>query len=439
MSKIICEVCGTSYPETAAQCPICGCASPAGVNGTDGDNGGQNGSAGYTYVKGGRFSKSNVRKRNKAQNLEAQPVPMSQRPAKPKTEGETAPAKPRAKRQDNTLTVVILILLAAIICVAAYIGLRFFTPVFHFGEETTAGAGQTDSTTADAGACVDLIMQDEQIALDTQGRAWLLNVVPVPADTKDVVTYTTSDPSVAIVTEKGKVTAVGPGTATITITCGTVTKTCTVVCAFGQGVDPTGTTPVTTAPETTAPETTAPETTAPETSAPFGSISLNRDDITFSNQGDSWKLYDGTTSVASVEFSSDDESVATFEKGVVTAVGGGMTTVRVKYNGKEVSCVIRCNFKSTTESTGSSDNSQTPDHSGPYTISHTDVTLSLGEEFRLTLKDSSGNVMDVTWSVGNSSVASVSGNWVIGEGTGTTTVSTTVDGETFSCVIRVHD
>ena len=26
MSKVICDVCGTTYPETAQQCPICGCA-----------------------------------------------------------------------------------------------------------------------------------------------------------------------------------------------------------------------------------------------------------------------------------------------------------------------------------------------------------------------------------------------------------------------------
>ena len=32
MSKIICDVCGTSYPETAAACPICGCARPNSTN-----------------------------------------------------------------------------------------------------------------------------------------------------------------------------------------------------------------------------------------------------------------------------------------------------------------------------------------------------------------------------------------------------------------------
>ena len=68
MSKIICDVCGTSYPETATQCPICGCVRPANVNtvhiDTDESVARPNGT--YTYVKGGRFSKSNVKKRTKA-------------------------------------------------------------------------------------------------------------------------------------------------------------------------------------------------------------------------------------------------------------------------------------------------------------------------------------------------------------------------------------
>ena len=31
MSKIICDICGTSYPETATQCPICGCVRSGDV------------------------------------------------------------------------------------------------------------------------------------------------------------------------------------------------------------------------------------------------------------------------------------------------------------------------------------------------------------------------------------------------------------------------
>ena len=62
MSKVICDVCGTAYPETAAQCPICGCAknsadqTAAAAVGSAGDTS----ASSYTYVKGGRFSKRNA-------------------------------------------------------------------------------------------------------------------------------------------------------------------------------------------------------------------------------------------------------------------------------------------------------------------------------------------------------------------------------------------
>jgi len=32
MSKIICDICGTSYPETAESCPICGCSRDAAAD-----------------------------------------------------------------------------------------------------------------------------------------------------------------------------------------------------------------------------------------------------------------------------------------------------------------------------------------------------------------------------------------------------------------------
>ena len=31
MSKIVCDICGTAYPETAEACPICGCTKEAGA------------------------------------------------------------------------------------------------------------------------------------------------------------------------------------------------------------------------------------------------------------------------------------------------------------------------------------------------------------------------------------------------------------------------
>ena len=68
MNKIICDVCGTAYPETASQCPICGCARTSNTA-VSADQLAEDAAAasGYNYVKGGRFSKSNVRKRNQNQ------------------------------------------------------------------------------------------------------------------------------------------------------------------------------------------------------------------------------------------------------------------------------------------------------------------------------------------------------------------------------------
>ena len=60
MSKIICDICGTSYADTATQCPICGCVRPAEPQPVPEE---ENNSSAYTYVKGGRFLKSNVKKR----------------------------------------------------------------------------------------------------------------------------------------------------------------------------------------------------------------------------------------------------------------------------------------------------------------------------------------------------------------------------------------
>ena len=65
MRKIVCEVCGTSYPETASACPICGSARSVDARilvDDSGDSAPETPT--YTYVKGGRFSKKNVRKRN---------------------------------------------------------------------------------------------------------------------------------------------------------------------------------------------------------------------------------------------------------------------------------------------------------------------------------------------------------------------------------------
>lgn len=326
MSKIICDVCGTSYPETAKQCPICGSVCPGDVQRVNDDvNGEGKVSTGYTYVRGGRFSKNNVKKRSQAEVRTA---------AKPK---EVEPVKNPEEKDNRGLVITAIVLLLAIIGVVIYIALRFFSPISGPAPDSTTGntlSGQSDLS------CTGITLDTDTILFESIGEARLLQVTIEPQNTTDATTFTSSDEAVATVNAVGKVTSVGVGTAKIAITCGDFTKECTVTVQLPE--ESTGYTDPTV------------ETTEPEAStAPAEELRLNRSDLTFGYKGESWVLYSGSIAKNLITWSSDNESVVTFVDGKAVAVGGGMTEVHAEYNGTKVTCIIRCNFKASTGVSGS--------------------------------------------------------------------------------------
>ena len=234
MNKVICDVCGTMYPDNASQCPICGCAKSANnevipADGTQSDN-----AAGeYNYTKGGHFSKSNVRRRSKA----AERAPKAA--AVMDADDEDSEQEDTSSQSNKGLIIAIVLLIVAIVGMLCYI---FFT---YFADDLFGGATEpasTISTTTEATQTdfveikcegLDLQVPNDEIVLEKVGHAWLLKIATSPADTTDEITYTTSNPSVATVSSEGRVTAVGGGTAIITVKCGDVVKECKVVCNFG--------------------------------------------------------------------------------------------------------------------------------------------------------------------------------------------------------------
>ena len=96
MNKVICDVCGTAYPETSSHCPICGCAKKSVDRTSAGEEDGS-----YAYVKGGRFSKKNVRKRASGapQERVSAPARRPQERPEPKEAPEREKAEPRERRQ----------------------------------------------------------------------------------------------------------------------------------------------------------------------------------------------------------------------------------------------------------------------------------------------------------------------------------------------------
>ena len=112
MNKVICDICGTAYPDTAPKCPICGYAKTNAETTVAGAE--RPTSEGYTAVKGGRFSKQNVRKRNSSRT----------------TERTAAEKSRRGEKEDggNTgLVLVVIFLLVAIVAVVIYIGVKLFS------------------------------------------------------------------------------------------------------------------------------------------------------------------------------------------------------------------------------------------------------------------------------------------------------------------------
>ncbi len=421
MSKIICDVCGTSYQETANQCPICGCVRSADSSPVSSEVTAEaTGNGSYTFVKGGRFSKRNVKKRMRGEQVvpDKQIVPDGE-----EEEKNTA--------VDKGLTIGIVVLILAIVAVSLYIALRFFGPGVSLAPKETTGANTTETpqTTELTTVATELEIPCDSIELsktavkfDKEGAALLLDVYCKPIDTTDEILFESSDSSVATVSEDGMITAVAPGEAVITVYCGDATVDCSVICDF----------------EVETVETTeATEATEAETE-PVSGFALNREDFTLNVKGEQWKLYNGSINDEEIYWTSDDEKVATVRNGVVTAVGKGYTTIRAKYRDTEVTCIVRCadSVGSYVEGdTGIEENVQTD---LKYSISHSDVSIKINEVFDLILSDAEGSSVEVAWTVEDASVCSVSGNTVTGLAAGMTNVTATVDGTTYTCIVRVR-
>lgn len=447
MNKIICDVCGTDYPETAEQCPICGCANAgeqtaAGIDALEGED-----RAARSYVKGGRFSKKNVNKRLKS--MGAQPgYAESESVPEPEYDDEdlTEDQEPEEEEQGSNLglIIIVLILLLAIAAVSAYIAVSIFglggsdKPVIDNKPGTSTTAPTTEQLPENTGvACTDLALSDVDIYLDTKGGTWLLSAELAPENTTDTLTFASTDENVVTVDPvTGLVTAVGSGEASIIVTCGDVVRDCPVKCEFAE------------APE----ETIAPEDPTEETTEPVEDfeLELDKQDFTLFKVGATCDIYSGELKASEITWTTDNEDVATIKDGIVTAVGNGRTRVYGEYNGTKVSCWVSCKLpeeettapteEETTEpeQTGESYTLMINGHVSPYgDEENAEVSITVGESFRLTVEDDQGLRQDVTWKASREGICTVEGRTVTGEAAGKVTLTAKLGDQTFKCVIIV--
>lgn len=364
MSKIICDVCGTRYPDSSNQCPICGCirnAEQKEVEVVAPEE--EMVMETRTAVRGGRFSKANVRKRNMNQPVYEEPAVSAPTPTPDAQEAYDAEEEFEAgsRRKGNVILNILLVLvIAALLVVSAYIFLQYFMPNLlsdRLPQSATEATEMTEAAVTDAPTeaptealqteapeipCQQLVMEVTDVTLHEAGEMFLLNVQVLPADCTDTVMYISSNEEVATVNEEGRVTAVGEGSVVISIFCGEQQTEFHVVCDFAEEE-------ATEAPaegETEAPAEGETEAPVEETEAALKDVTLSvkTADMTFKTKGQqsTIKLTCDLTN-QEVTWSSENESIATVDKdGIITRVGAGTTTIIGKYGEQTVEIIVRC-------------------------------------------------------------------------------------------------
>ena len=337
MGKIICDICGTTFSDTEAECPICGCAKDlSAASLVDELMEEELNIAASAAIRPEKPKKTPVFQENDYDDDD-------------EDEDDEDDEDDGDEHKSNAGLVIALVLVVLmLIAVSAFILVKYFLPNV-IGPETTAPATvetteePTVETTELRIPCESLALTSGgEIVLEEEGTNWLINVMALPENTTDELVYASSNESVVTVNEQGKLTAVGEGTAVITITCGEQEMKCTVTCDF---------TPETTPPsepeETTEPS--EPEETDPPTepTEPLKDIDLAKAisylELTFNgpNQGYTFKI-NGLNN-DEVQWSSEDESIVTVdEKGNVLNKGKGSTYIVVKYGDQEVKVKINC-------------------------------------------------------------------------------------------------
>lgn len=133
-----------------------------------------------------------------------------------------------------------------------------------------------------------------------------------------------------------------------------------------------------------------------------------------------------------VVYSSADESIATINaQGKIVAVNGGSTTITVSCGTQSATCLVTCDF-SFSEIPGT-------EQTLPPELNNADMTFfSPGEQFTLVVLNLPEG-QEVTFASNDPQIASVSSTGVVtAMGSGTTTVTATAAGQSFSCIVRCN-
>lgn len=353
MSKIICDICGTSYPDTAPCCPICGYA-PNGAGPQAGED------LLDEEVWEESDAQPSAKKRKEIFDFDEVNGEGEEEESYAQTDYDEDEEEEEEEPRHNTLVVILLTVLIALLLMAAgFIFVRFFLP--NMGGKSVAPVETTQQTeavieTTEAGIpCAELyIISGKTVELNEAGQMFLLHVKASPENTTDKIIYTSADESIATVSEDGKITAVSEGETVIFISCGVSTMECPVIVKYEEETVPSTTEATVPVEETAAAgetqaegetEAAAPaETTAPaQTGLKNVTLKLKKTDICLGVYYEFTLLLDCDLEQNEVQWSSEHPYIASVdENGVVKAIKAGTTAITAQYGDQKVQCIVRC-------------------------------------------------------------------------------------------------
>ena len=357
MNKIICDICGTSYPDTADCCPICGCSRDA----ADGILGGD-----LLEPTAEATGQDSPRKRKEIfdyDEVNSEPEEESVTYAQTDYDEEEDEAEAEEPRQNTLVVIVLTVLIALLLMAAGFIFVRYFLP--NIGGKADAVPQTTQETelastetTVLSIPCQELyIISGKTVELNEEGQMFLLHVKASPENTTDKILFTSGDESVATVTEDGKITAVSEGETVITISCGVSVMECPVTVKYVEETTAAATEAI----ETVATGETVPEeandateaqsdaaasteaTAAAQTNLKNVTLKLKKTDIRLGVYYEYKLLLDCDLEQNEVQWSSEHPYIASVdENGVVKAIKAGTTAITATYGDQKVQCIVRC-------------------------------------------------------------------------------------------------
>ena len=230
------------------------------------------------------------------------------------------------------------------------------------------------------------------------GETLLLKATVSPSNaTFDGLSWTSTKPKVASVSESGLVSALSEGNTTITVMTGGKTASCSV--------------------------------SVVRSSVPVYSISLNKsllEMVEGNSETLSASVFPEDATDKTVTWTSSKEGVATVKNGVVSAISAGEATITAKAGNKTATCKVVVAKKSI------------PVES--ITLNKESLTINKGESEMLeaTVKPDDATNRTVTWSSSDDSIVRVTQRGTIGAVKGgEATITATADGKTATCKVFV--